>query len=220
MYRDIEEDYWFIPTAEVPLTNLYRDEILNAERLPVYLTAYTPCFRREKMSAGRDVRGIKRGHQFDKVEMVKLVPPETLRRGTGEAGRERLRDMPAARDSVSGGAAVHCATWAFRAPRPMTSRCGRRDQASGWKSARARIARIFSRAAPTCAFAATGWQDRIRARAQRFGARTAAHADRGVGELSAAPTAASSMPEVLRPYMGGAEIISPRKFLGPVGTSA
>jgi seryl-tRNA synthetase len=76
MYRDIEEDYWFIPTAEVPLTNLYRDEILNAERLPVYLTAYTPCFRREKMSAGRDVRGIKRGHQFDKVEMVKLVTPE------------------------------------------------------------------------------------------------------------------------------------------------
>src|SRR5579864_2980407 len=77
MYRDIEEDYWFIPTAEVPLTNLYRDEILDAERLPIYLTAYTPCFRREKMSAGRDVRGIKRGHQFDKVEMVKLVTPET-----------------------------------------------------------------------------------------------------------------------------------------------
>ncbi len=77
MYRDIEEDYWFIPTAEVPLTNLYRDEIIDVERLPIYLTAYTPCFRREKMSAGRDVRGIKRGHQFDKVEMVKLVRPET-----------------------------------------------------------------------------------------------------------------------------------------------
>ncbi|MGH7905484.1 MAG: serine--tRNA ligase, partial [Candidatus Binataceae bacterium] len=76
MYRDIEEDYWFIPTAELPLTNLYREEILNDERLPIYLTAYTPCFRREKMSAGRDVRGIKRGHQFDKVEMVKLVRPE------------------------------------------------------------------------------------------------------------------------------------------------
>src|SRR5712691_1405833 len=77
MYRDIEEDYWFIPTAEVPLTSLYRDEILDADRLPIYLTAYTPCFRREKMSAGRDVRGIKRGHQFDKIEMVKLVRPET-----------------------------------------------------------------------------------------------------------------------------------------------
>jgi seryl-tRNA synthetase len=77
MYHDAEEDYWFIPTAEVPLTNLFRDEILDAERLPIYLAAYTPCFRREKMSAGRDVRGIKRGHQFDKVEMVKLVTPET-----------------------------------------------------------------------------------------------------------------------------------------------
>ncbi|HVN63755.1 MAG TPA: serine--tRNA ligase [Candidatus Binataceae bacterium] len=77
MYHDAEEDYWFIPTAEVPLTSLYRDEILDETRLPVYMTAYTPCFRREKMSAGRDVRGIKRGHQFDKVEMVKLVRPET-----------------------------------------------------------------------------------------------------------------------------------------------
>jgi seryl-tRNA synthetase len=77
MYRDIEEDYWFIPTAEVPLTNLYAREIIEGERLPIYLTAYTPCFRREKMSAGRDVRGIKRGHQFDKVEMVKVVRPET-----------------------------------------------------------------------------------------------------------------------------------------------
>lgn len=77
MYRDIEDDFWFIPTAEVPLTSMYRDEIIDAERLPIYLTAYTPCFRREKMSAGRDVRGIKRGHQFDKIEMVKLVRPET-----------------------------------------------------------------------------------------------------------------------------------------------
>src|SRR5215831_11143738 len=77
MYKDFEEDFWFIPTAEVPLTALHCDEILNEDQLPMYLTAYTPCFRREKMSAGRDVRGIKRGHQFDKVEMVKLVRPET-----------------------------------------------------------------------------------------------------------------------------------------------
>jgi seryl-tRNA synthetase len=75
MYRDNQEDFWFIPTAEVPLTNMYSREILDADRLPIYLTAYTPCFRREKMSAGRDVRGIKRGHQFDKVEMVKVVHP-------------------------------------------------------------------------------------------------------------------------------------------------
>src|SRR6267154_745655 len=77
MYHDDEDDFWFIPTAEVPLTSLHRDETLDESILPIYMTAYTPCFRREKMSAGRDVRGIKRGHQFDKVEMVKLVRPET-----------------------------------------------------------------------------------------------------------------------------------------------
>jgi len=76
VYRDIEEDFWFVPTAEVPVTNMYREEILDGARLPIRHVAYSPCFRREKMSAGRDVRGIKRGHQFDKVEMVKFVRPE------------------------------------------------------------------------------------------------------------------------------------------------
>ena len=76
LYRDAEEDLWLIPTAEVPVTNLYRDEILDGASLPIRHVAYTPCFRREKMSAGRDVRGIKRGHQFDKVEMVKFVHPD------------------------------------------------------------------------------------------------------------------------------------------------
>jgi seryl-tRNA synthetase len=77
MYYDAEEDFWLIGTAEVPLTNLYREEILGADQLPVKLLAHTPCFRREKMSAGRDVRGIKRVHQFEKVEMYKFTRPET-----------------------------------------------------------------------------------------------------------------------------------------------
>lgn len=77
LYRDAEDDLWFVPTAEASVTNLYRDEILDADRLPIHHVAYSPCFRREKMSAGRDVRGIKRGHQFDKVELVKFVVPET-----------------------------------------------------------------------------------------------------------------------------------------------
>ena len=79
LYRDAEEDYWFIPTAEVPVTNLHRDEILPAGSLPRYYVAHTPCFRREKLSAGKDVRGIKRVHQFEKVEMVKFVEPQTGR---------------------------------------------------------------------------------------------------------------------------------------------
>ncbi len=76
IYRDAEEDLWLIGTAEIPLTNLHRDEVLDFDKLPLSYVSYTPCFRREKFSAGRDVRGIKRGHQFDKVEMYKLTTPE------------------------------------------------------------------------------------------------------------------------------------------------
>ena len=76
LYKDHEEDLYFVPTAEVPLTGLHMDEILDESLLPMLYTAYTPCFRREKMSAGRDVRGIKRGHQFDKVEMYMYARPE------------------------------------------------------------------------------------------------------------------------------------------------
>src|ERR1700678_811693 len=71
-----EKDLWLIPTAEVPVTNLYRDEILDAARLPISLTAYTPCFRSEAGSYGKDVRGIIRQHQFQKVELVKFARPE------------------------------------------------------------------------------------------------------------------------------------------------
>ncbi len=76
LYRDAEEDLWMVPTAEVPLTGLHMGEILEEDQLPMHYTAYTACFRREKMSAGRDVRGIKRGHQFDKVEMYTYCKPE------------------------------------------------------------------------------------------------------------------------------------------------
>jgi seryl-tRNA synthetase len=88
MYRIEADDLWLIPTAEVPLTNLYRDEIIP-EALPIYLTGYTPCFRREAGAAGKMTRGMNRVHQFDKVEMVKFVEPETsydeLEKLTGNA---------------------------------------------------------------------------------------------------------------------------------------
>lgn len=76
IYRDAEEDYMLLGTAEIALTNIHRDEILDEAELPLKYVAYTPCFRREKMSAGKDVRGIKRGHQFDKVEMYQFVHPD------------------------------------------------------------------------------------------------------------------------------------------------
>jgi len=87
LYHDAEEDLWMVPTAEVPLTGLLMDEILDEKQLPLQYTAYTPCFRREKMSAGRDVRGIKRGHQFDKVEMYIFSKPEE-----SDAMLERMRE--------------------------------------------------------------------------------------------------------------------------------
>ena len=80
-----DNDHWLIPTAEVPVTNLYRDEVLDEARLPILLTAYTPCFRAEAGAAGRDTRGIIRQHQFQKVELVKFVRPEE-----SDAEHERL----------------------------------------------------------------------------------------------------------------------------------
>ena len=76
VYKDGEDDVWLVPTAEVPLTSMHRGEILEPGMLPINYVAYTPSFRREKMSAGRDIRGIKRGHQFDKVEIYKFTEPE------------------------------------------------------------------------------------------------------------------------------------------------
>ena len=77
LFRIRERDLYLIPTAEVPLTNLHRDEVLEGDRLPIYYTAYTPCFRSEAGSYGKDVRGLIRQHQFNKVELVKLTTPET-----------------------------------------------------------------------------------------------------------------------------------------------
>jgi seryl-tRNA synthetase len=77
MYRLKDEDLFLIPTAEVPVTNIHRDDVLLEEELPLYYTAYTPCFRREAGSYGKDTKGLVRVHQFDKVELVKFVKPET-----------------------------------------------------------------------------------------------------------------------------------------------
>jgi seryl-tRNA synthetase len=77
MYHLAEDDLYLIPTAEVPVTNIYRDEILDEAQLPIYHTAYSACFRREAGSYGKDTRGLMRVHQFNKVEMVKFVKPET-----------------------------------------------------------------------------------------------------------------------------------------------
>ncbi|MDH4207995.1 MAG: serine--tRNA ligase [Anaerolineae bacterium] len=95
LYRYEPDDLWMIPTAEVPVTNLHREEILPPGSLPIKYVAYTACFRREQMSAGRDTRGLKRGHQFDKVEMVRFVEPESSAEHLEEMVRdaERIADL-------------------------------------------------------------------------------------------------------------------------------
>jgi seryl-tRNA synthetase len=97
LYKDYEEELYFVPTAEVPLTGLHMEEIVDEASLPFLYTAYTPCFRREKMSAGRDVRGIKRGHQFDKVEMYMYARPEE-----SDALHEKMREDAEATCSALG----------------------------------------------------------------------------------------------------------------------
>lgn len=92
MFEIPSKDYFLVPTAEVPLTNMFRDEILKVSDLPSYVTAYTPCFRKEAGSAGRDTRGIIRQHQFNKVELVKFVKPET--------SYEELESLTAAAEEV------------------------------------------------------------------------------------------------------------------------
>lgn len=91
LYHDAEEDFWMVPTAEVPITGYHADEIVEEDQLPLRYCAYTPCFRREKVSHGRDVRGIKRGHQFDKVELYQLTRPQD-----SEAALEGMRAHVAA----------------------------------------------------------------------------------------------------------------------------
>ena len=87
-YQSERDDLWLIPTAEVPLTNLHRGEILTAQEMPVRYTAYSPCFRREAGAAGRDTRGLLRVHQFDKVELVRYETPERSRQALEELTRE------------------------------------------------------------------------------------------------------------------------------------
>lgn len=108
MYKCVDEDLYLIPTAEVPVTNIYSGEILSEDDLPKYFTAYTPCFRREAGSAGKDTRGLIRVHQFNKVELVKLCTPETSKdeheKLTKDAEKMlQLLELPYRREALSTG---------------------------------------------------------------------------------------------------------------------
>ena len=208
MYYDAEEDYWFVPTAEVALTNLHRDEILEPQTIPLNYVAYTPCFRREKMSAGRDVRGIKRVHQFDKVELYRLVEPER-----SEAALEAL---------VEDAEAI-CRALAI--PHRVLQLC---SGDLGFNAAKSYDIEMW---APGCGewlevsscSNCTDFQARranIRFRRQKGARPEHPHTLNGSGlalprtliavlENYQQPDGSVTVPEVLRPYMGGIERIGP-----------
>ena len=200
---------YLIPTAEVMLTNIHRDEVLEGETLPRNYTAYTPCFREEAGSAGRDTRGMIRVHQFDKVELVKFTRPEE----SFDALESHARSTPSAscRSSAwpTGSSCCAPATWASELPRPTTSRCGcpatartRRSRAAATASTSRRGAQPSSTARQGSS-RARGWCTRSTAAASRWGGRL-----RRCWRTTSSPTASVEVPEVLRPYLGGVERIT------------
>ena len=196
------------------MTNLYRDEILDEALLPIYHVAYTPCFRREQISAGRDVRGIKRGYQFDKVEMVKFVHPdrsaEEHRRLIEEAADTlRALELPYRR-----GAALH------RRPRFRRRRQGRPgDLGAGLGGVAGGVVVRPLRRLPGAAGQhplppGGGRAPPLPAHPERLRPGPAADDDRHHGELSAAD-GTIEVPMVLRPYLGGQAVIGEQPPIGP-----
>jgi seryl-tRNA synthetase len=205
LYRDAEEDLWFIPTAEVPVTNIYRDEIIEPGQLPIYYVANTPCFRREKVSAGKDVRGIKRVHQFQKVEMVKFVEPARVATSWNPDAQRRgtVRAVGAALSSPR-----------HRHGRPLLCRRHQvRHRGVGgwlWGMAGVQLLLFFPRLSGAA-------REHPLSQSGRREARVCPHAERfrlalpriiiAILEKLPAGRRFCDRAEVLRPYMGGLEVI-------------
>ena len=186
LYHDVEEDYWNVPTAEVPLTGLHMGDILEEAALPLRYMAYTPCFRREKMSAGRDVRGIKRGHQFDKVEMYTYCRPEDSTNELNKMLADAEVDLPGFGSHLPRGGAMHRRPGLWRQCHLRPGSVGPRlrrmaGSVIGFQRHRLPIAarqhQIPSR---------RWWQGPPAPHPQRVGAGPASHHDRRAGKLPAA----------------------------------
>ena len=165
LFKCEKSDFWLIPTAEVPVTNLYRDETLDGDKLPVRLCAYTPCFRSEAGSYGRDVRGIIRQHQFQKVELVKFARPEQSYEELENLTRSAEQSW-SGWDCRSGRWRCALAIWGFRRRRPTTSKCGCRGRMRTGRSRPARTSRASRRGARGSVASGEG-QERVRAHAER-----------------------------------------------------
>ncbi len=154
LYRMAGDELFLIPTAEVPVTNLHRDEILDARELPVALTAYTPCFRREAGAHGKDTRGLIRVHQFDKVELVRLVRSRHERCGPRDHHGPRRVGAAATRAAVPRGAARQRRYRLCQRVDVRSRSVGARRRATGSRCRAPALSPTSRRAAPTSAFAA------------------------------------------------------------------
>lgn len=208
-FKLVDTDYFLIPTAEVPVTNLHRDEILNAEQLPIKYTAYSPCFRAEAGSAGRDTRGLIRLHQFHKVEMVKFAKPEE--------SYDELEKMVVNAENI-----LQKLNLPYRVVALSTGDMGfsaaKTYDLEVWIPAQ-NTYREISSCSNTEDFQARRAQ--IRYRDEADGKVKLLHTLNGSG-LAVGRTVAAilenyqnedgsvTIPEVLRPYMGGAEVIAPK----------
>ena len=184
LFKIDDHDLWLIPTAEVPLTNLYRDETIDAARLPLSVTGYTPCFRSEAGSYGKDVRGIIRQHQFQKVELVKFTRPEQ----SYEQHEQLTRDAETILQKLGlpYRAMLLCTGDMSSAPQKLTIwKCGCRDRSCIARFLPARTSRRIRRAAPTSATVRRAEEDRVRTHAERQRTGDWAHMAGDSGKLPA-----------------------------------
>ena len=208
MYRTDPDDLFLVPTAEVPVTNIHRDEILDADQLPLKYTAYTPCFRREAGAAGKDTRGLLRLHQFEKVEMVKFVTPETsydeletLRANAEEVLRQL--ELPYRVLELCGGELGFAATKCYDLEVwcPGIEKWQEVSSCSNFEDFQARRINVRYRPGPQ---ARPEFVHTLNGSGLAFSARLYA----AVLENNQQADGSVIIPEVLRPYLGGMERLS------------
>lgn len=206
MFKIADSDFYLIPTAEVPVTNLHRDEILSGDRLPLYYVGFSACFRSEAGSAGRDTRGLIRQHQFDKVELVKFVKPETsddeLRKLLHEATEVLRRlDLPYRLVQMCAGDLGFTAAMKFDPEvwMPSYGRYVEISSCSNFQDFQARRANIRFRRAPG---EKAEYVHTLNGSGLALGRTMAA-----VLENYQNADGTVTVPEVLRPYMGGLQVI-------------
>ena len=206
-----DNDHWLIPTAEVPVTNLYRDEILDESRLPICFTAYTPCFRAEAGAAGKDTRGIIRQHQFQKVELVKFTRPEDSDREHESLTRDaeeilEALGLPYRRVLLCSGDTGFSSAKTFDLEVWLPGQQLYREisSCSNFEAFQARRANIRYRPATQGAKAKPEFVHTINGSGLAVGRTWLA-----ILENYQQPDGSVVIPEVLRPYMGGLERIAP-----------